>query len=280
MAALVIISLSMILHSKQTEESFTYFPEDENAFFLSAETSLTLMKKNSNGYLLLWRIGSILDRKAYLRQDISFLFSNGKLLDKTGESWKQQVDKISLEKKINHKESADFKAISFHHAEIHSDDQISSVQRITHDELYVLDSNFSPLHSFRQPVTKEEKAWKTVLDKLTQQRLQHALQKAKSSYSIHDHLYTTYLLTDMYLFADSPLPGFSEKQTQAIVGRLWEGLYKNYFLGIKKKDGTIADALGSTIPLILLAKDRSHLLVISELENNDVMILKQQIPSH
>ncbi|HVI20863.1 MAG TPA: hypothetical protein VM660_02300 [Bacillus sp. (in: firmicutes)] len=276
---MIILIYSILHYSNQTEESFTYFPADQNAYFKIAETSLTLLDKSNEGYPILWRTGSNLDRKAYLRQDISFLYGNGILIDSMGKEWKQQTDKINMEKKIVQNESANFKTISFHHGEIHSNDSITSAQKITHDELYVLDSKFSTLHSFHQPSNKEEQEWKSIIDNLIQQRLQTSLENAQKTIGLNPVLYTIFPLTDIYQYEEKPLPGFNAQETKEIIGRLWEGLYKNYFLGVQKKDGTTTDPRGSSIPLILISKDKTHLLVISQLSNGEVVSLRQQIPS-
>ena len=277
---MIILIYSIFHYKNQVEESFTYFPADQNAHFEATGTSLTLMDKSNKGYTLLWRIGSVLDRKAYLRQDISFLFKNGILIDSMGKEWKQQTDKINWQKKVVQKDSANYKAISFHHGEIHSNDSITSSQKITNDELYVLDSKFSTLHSFHQPTNKEEQEWKNVIDNLIQQRLQVSLENAQKTFNINPKNYTILSLTDIYQYEEKPIQGFNTQETKEIIGRLWEGLYKNYFLGIQKKDGTTTDPRGSTIPLILISKDRSHLFVISQLMDGEVVSLRQQIPNH
>lgn len=280
MIILTIITLNSINNAVKTEESFTYFPPDKDATFQSANTSLILTGKTANGYAIRWKADSILDRKAYLRQDISFLYANGILIETMGRGWKQEADTIQLDKKILQQDSANFNAISFHHAELHSNEQITSTQRMTHDELYVLYSKYAPLVSFRQPKGKEEKEWKFVIDQLIEERLKSSLQKAEKSFNINKEQYTVFPLTDMYQFEDSSLPRFNKQETKKILGRLWEGMYKNYFLGIQRTDGTTVAPIGSTIPLILIANDQSHLFVISELKNGEPMILKQQIPTH
>ena len=277
---MIVLIYSILHYTSQTEESFTYFPANQNAYFQTAETSLTMLDQSNKGYIILWRTGSVLDRKAYLRQDISFLFGNGLLVDSMGKEWKQQTNKINLEKKVVQNESANYKAISFHHAEIHSNDSITSSQKMTSNELYVLDSKFSTLHSFHQPTNNEEQEWKNIIDNLIQQRLQVSLEKAQRTLGINPEFYTIFPLTDLYRYEEKPLQGFSVPETKEIIGRLWEGLYKNYFLGIQKKDGTTTDPRGSTIPLILISKNKSHLLVISQLLNGEVVSLRQQIPSH
>ena len=232
----MIILIYSILHYKnQAEESFTYFPADQNAHFEAAETSLTLMDKSNRGYTILWRTGSVLDRKAYLRQDISFLFKNGILIDSMGKEWKQQTDKINWEKKVVQKDSANYKAISFHHGEIHSNDSITSSQKITYDELYVLDSKFNTLHSFHQPTNKEEQQWKNVIDNLIQQRLQVSLENAQKTFNINLKNYTILSLSDIYQYEEKPIQGFSTQETKEIIGRLWKVFIKIISLEFKRK---------------------------------------------
>jgi hypothetical protein len=277
MFVLSLMIFTIFNQAKQAKESFTYFPTNDEVLFQSAETTLTFMNDTNKGYELLWRTGSKLDRKAYLRQDISLLFGNGKLVAIMGKEWKQNADKIILESSIIQNESANYKAISFHHAEIHSNEQITSSQKHSHDELYVLDSKFHPLHSFRLPVHQQDEEWKKLIDDYMQNKLDHTLETAQRQYQLDPNQYTIFPLTSIYKYEELSLPGFDDTETKEIVGRLWEGLYKNYFLGIKKKDGTITDPIGSTIPLILLAKDQTHLFVISELMDDETMLLKQRI---
>ena len=277
MFVLSFMIFTMFNPTKQVEESFTYYPTHHAALFQSAETTLTFMNDTDKGYEILWRAGSKLDRKAYLRQDISLLFGNGKLLSTSGKDWKQNEDKIMLESSTVHSESTNFKAISFHHAEIHENDHITSSQKHSYDELYVLDSKFHPLHSFRIPVHQQDEEWKKLIDDYMDKKLVHSLDSAERHNSFDRNQYTIFPLTSIYQYEEHPLPGLDEKNTKVIIGQFWEEIYKNYFLGIKKQDGTITEPIGSTIPLILLASDRSHLLVISELNDGEIMLLKQKI---
>lgn len=277
MAVVMVITCSILFRPEQAEESFTYFPADPKASFQSAATTLSLLQKKDAQYTLQWKANSLLDRKAYLRQDISLLYTNGILSGKMGKKWKQNAAQITLTQKITYQDSANFKSISFHHAELHENGHITSVQRITKNELYVVDSNFSPLYSFRKAVTTDEQEWKAILDKLTLKKINASLENAIKTYSINKNQYSFILLTDLDSFTNKPLPGFNSQDSSAVIGRLWEGIYKNYFLGIRTSDGTYEEPFGSTIPVILLAKDKSHLLVISELRNGEIMLLRQVI---
>ncbi|MFJ5758012.1 hypothetical protein ACIQAA_02440 [Neobacillus sp. NPDC093182] len=52
---------------------------------------------------------------------------------------------------------------------------------------------------------------------------------------------------------------------------------KNYILGIKKADGTSEDPIGSTLPLILIATDKTHLLVLTETASGEPILLRQMM---
>src|SRR5690554_2738016 len=79
------ILLLVLIQKEQIEESIMYFPLNENVTFLDAETSLLQpATKGKSEYEIVLKSYSRLDQKAYLRQDISFLFANGKLLGKVG----------------------------------------------------------------------------------------------------------------------------------------------------------------------------------------------------
>jgi hypothetical protein len=126
-------------------------------------------------------------------------------------------------------------------------------------------------------VSKEEVEWEKMLNENTNQQLKKSWNKGIQANSINLHKYHVYPLTQFYFKQKDTISGFSEEQTNRIVGNLWEGLYKNYFLGIKKADGTIVSPIGSTIPLILLAKDHTHLLVLTETLNGEPIILHQNL---
>ena len=107
--------------------------------------------------------------------------------------------------------------------------------------------------------------------------LQYSWNKGIRHYTIHLHDYQAIPFTLFNENAKSGLSGFSKASSNRIVGQLWEGLYKNYFLGIKKADGTIISPIGSAIPLILLAKNKSHILVLTETVNGEPILLRQMI---
>lgn len=273
--SLLIIATAILYVSKnpRVQESITFFPIDPKVTFKSAETSLKLIDKAT----LLWSIQSTLDRKAYLRQDVGFLFSNGRLIGNLGD-WKQNTARIRQEKRMEINNSAFLEAITFHHAELHEEGgQIFSSQVMSSDQLYVILSASNTLYSFHTPRTNEQIVWKQRLGEQTERMLRYSWNKGVRRFSIHLNEYHALPLILFNRQAKSGLPNFTKKGTDRIVGNLWEGLYKNYLHGIKKADGTEVSPLGSTIPLILIAKNKTHLLVLSETANGEPIMLRQMI---
>lgn len=274
-ASAIVIQIQLF---KPLQETITFFPIDESVQYQSASTTLTLNKeKKNNQHQVDWKVNSILERDAYLRQDLGLLFVNGLLKGKVAK-WEEDTADLSQESIISTGESARYDAITFHYSELHgNNDRISSSQRMSEDILYVIDSQFSPLRSFRVAKSNQEREWKQVLDRSTENRLNKTLQKAASDYGIKLSNYNAIPLYEIRNYEDQALAGFSLRETANITGRLWEGLYKNYYLGIKKSDGTVVDSMDSTMPLILISKDKTHLLVITQTKNGESIILQQRI---
>ncbi|EDL64422.1 hypothetical protein [Bacillus sp. SG-1] len=260
-------------------ESIIFFPLNETAQYKSANTLLTLNDKKVNDfYEVNWKISSVLDQDAYLRQDIGFLYFNGRLKARMSE-WEQNTDRIVEEETAEGKESSLLQAISFHYSEIHEDDEnYTSAQSMSEDELYVIDSNFSPLSSFRKPDTSAEAEWKSILDRVTSQQLQYNWERAMKEFNIDSEGYLQIPLIDLPEYSSSPPEGLQAEQWNRIVGNLWEGLYKNYFLGIKTNSGKIVDPTDSSMPLILIGPKTGNLLVLLTTKEGEPALLQQKFP--
>jgi hypothetical protein len=268
--------LSPFSKEPPARESIIFFPLDPNVTFIKTETRLVLEpKKKNDEYVLRWYTTSSLDRKVYLRQDISLLFANGRLLG-TLSKWKENSQTLLQEKTIEEKSSRLFQTISFHYGEIHDGEAIRSSQKMSGDYLYVIDSAYSPLMSFRQARTTEQKEWENVLNKTTRQFLNYKTKQFVSHFSIREKNYYHFYLPELIVYNEQPFPDLSMEKTQKIIGNLWEGLYKNYFLGIKK-NGTVVSPIGSTMPVIFISKDYTHLIVFFETRDGKKIRLIQQI---
>ena len=266
------------IYKPQTRESIIFFPINENVSYESATTILMLQpEKKNDHYEVNWKVTSKLDTPAYLRQDVGFLYMNGRLKGLMNE-WEQDTDQIVEESTIKGKDSSILQAVSFHYSEIHeSDTEFTSAQKMSEDTLYVIDSNFSPLNAFRQPGNSGEKEWKNILDKVTSQQLEYLWEKAITSMGIPADEYTPIPLTSLPMYDGRPLDGFTKQEWDRLIGNLWEGLYKNYYLGIKKEDGSVVDSIDSAIPLILVKKDKKEVLVLLIDQNGDASLLRQLI---
>ncbi|MCR8847141.1 hypothetical protein NQ095_01875 [Rossellomorea sp. SC111] len=266
------------IYKPQTRESIIFFPINENVSYESATTLLMLQpEKKNDHYEVHWRVSSKLDTPAYLRQDVGFLYMNGRLKGLMNE-WEQDTDQIVEESTIKGKESSILQAVTFHYSEIHeSDTEFTSAQKMSEDTLYVIDSNFSPLNAFRQPGSDTEKEWKNILDKVTSQQLDYLWEKAISSMGITVDEYTPIPLTSLPRFDGRPLEGYTRQEWDRLIGNLWEGLYKNYYLGIKKEDGSVVESIDSAIPLLLVKKDKKEVLVLLVDQYGDASLLRQLI---
>ncbi|WP_079509746.1 hypothetical protein [Mesobacillus jeotgali] len=269
----LIIQLQIVNTSTET---ITFFPLNDAVHYKSASTALILQRdKKNNQHLVDWKVHSTLDQAAYLRQDMGLLFVNGLLKGKLAK-WDQDTADLIQEEFISYGESARYDAITFHYAELHGDgDRITSAQRMSDDMIYVVDSPFSPLQSFTIAKSNQEKEWKKVLDQSVKNKLYQSLRKAENTFRFKALNYSVIPLDTIRRYEDQPLKGFTQKETSNILGKLWEGLYKNYYLGIKKSDGTTVDPIDSTMPLILISRDKSHLLVITQTKAGESIVLKQ-----
>ncbi|MCF6137905.1 hypothetical protein [Pseudalkalibacillus berkeleyi] len=283
MFAILVIITSLFLffyfnHSSDVKESIIYFPIDPKIFFEKTDTVLNVPKKHDEDeYTIQWDVESTLGKKAYLRQDISLLFEDG-MLKETLSKWGENTNQILQEKTINNEDSGHFEAISFHHAELHyPNDVIRSAQSMSYDQLYVIDSPLKPLESFKDPETEEDKINKKILDHATNQQLKVIWHNLIKYFNVPVDNYYMIPLTKIYDYSYIPLPGLTKEKTDQIIGGLWEGIYKNYFLGIKNDKGEIEPPNGSSLPLILLSKDMTHLLFLTETKSGSNIQLVQYL---
>lgn len=261
------------MFGKPARETIMFFPIDPTVRFTDTQTKLLLQpKKKETRYVVDWIVTSSLDRTAYLRQDISLLFANGRLIS-TQSKWKENRKSLTQKQHVEQIGSRLFQAISYHQGELHNGNDIRSSQKMSGDVLYVIDSSFTSFQSFRKATTSEQKRWANTLNKQTE-TIVNKPAKQMGDILPKDDYYHLYL-TELVQYNEQPFMDLTTKQTEVMIGNLWEGLYKNYFLGIKKQNGSIESPIGSTVPLILIHKHYSKLFVVTETADGELVILKQ-----
>ncbi|WP_349407812.1 hypothetical protein [Pseudalkalibacillus sp. SCS-8] len=266
-----ISAASLYMYHNQTDEvkeSIIYFPIDPTVTFKSADTVLKILEeKDEDEYTIQWKVNSELGKTAYLRQDISLLYEDGLLKGKLSK-WMENEDVLQQKEIVTNEDSGHFEAISFHHAELHyPNDIIKSAQTMSYDQLYVIDSPLQPLESFKTPETKQDEINKKILDHATNQQMKVIWHNLIKHFNIQVDHYYMMPLTKISDYDSIPLPGLTKEKTDQVIGGLWEGIYKNYFLGIKDGAGEIESPIGSSLPLILISKDMSHLLFLTETQS-------------
>ena len=275
LAAMVIMT---DIKKDSIQQSIVFFPLDENVSFTAAKTNLAIIQQNDKDeFTINWEVDSTLDQVAYLRQDISLLFEDGYLIERLGK-WEKETDTLEERKKVKSEDSGHFESISFHHAEIHyASDIIKSKQTMTSDSLYVIDSPLAPLESFKTAKTDYEKEWKEVLDHAKNQHMHVVWKKLMNHYQIPDNKYIKIPFTSLPFYTDKPLPGMSKEKSDTAIGRLWERLYQNYFLGIRLNSEKTIPPEGSTMPLILLDQQATHVIILFNTKTKEPIQLLQYL---
>lgn len=257
------IILALYTQYFKEESVIKYFPLDQERTFKSYATTLDFAaQEDEDEYEVLWEVASESDQPMYLRQDVSLLYVNGRLKGVVSK-WEENVAEIEKETSLHGEDSQKYQAISFHHGEIHEGEKpIKSIQATSKDELYVIDSPHSKSTAFKSPSTAEEKEWKQRLDHTINQQIEAQWEELLKRYQISKEDYDLVPLTQLADYIDKPFPGTTKKNYERIKGQLWEGLYKNYILGIS--DTQSSHPIQSYIPLILFDKKGKHLMVLYE----------------
>ncbi|WP_110927410.1 hypothetical protein [Bacillus massiliglaciei] len=275
---IVFISILTILYysnRQDAEETITYFPIDASLHFEDAATHLIPRQDGDYRFALSWRVSSALNQKAFLRQDVSLLYKNGRL-NGILRDWKQDAARLSQVEKYQEKAASHYQAVTFHYAENHPKETIfTSAQQLSKDGVYLLTKPI--LQYFRNPGSALQTKRKEEMDMKEKELLDRSLNQGLETYNLRKEQYNILLLTDLPAGKNSWLSAFPRSQREEIIGKLWEGLYKNYVLGIKKEDGTVLDPKGSTIPHLLVAKDASELIVLLRAKDGEPVMLRQRV---
>lgn len=257
-----------LLKNKLVTTTMQYFPIDETTSFEDAKTDLAIEPTNND---IQWAIDSTSSEVAYLRQDVSLLYENGKFKG-VQSKWRQHLDHLHLSKQFKQTHSSFLQAISFHHGEIHyPEDQIFSIQKMTSNQLYFIYDD-KTVHAFHTPSNSFEKKWQRKLSKMTKQQLMYHWNGLIDDLNVPEEEYDCFPLTELVQYEHETLPGRTRNETSKIIGQLWEGLYKNYIVLLtdKKNQGT-----SHYVPLIMISKNNDHLLILFELNQNKQKLIQK-----
>ncbi|GAA0482407.1 hypothetical protein GCM10008986_04090 [Salinibacillus aidingensis] len=276
---ILILSLLIVNFDDPKQKVIKYFPFDEDIKFTDHSTNLSLISQtDEDSYKLQWDIQSNLEQDIYLRQDVSLLFVDGKLKGILNQ-WKEKANELKQETLLNGEDSSHYEAITLHHGELHyPDDVIKSIQKMSHDELYVIDSPHSPLESFKEPGNSNEKEWKKTLNRTKSQALNHYWNELMRHYELSSEDYLEIPLADLWQYQQKTLPTLTRKQTDQVIGQLWEGLYQNYIIGIKSHQDQEYNAINTYMPLILVDKKGKFIYVLFRDESGQNHRLIQRVP--
>lgn len=286
MKKFVIVSLLMafitiIIGSLNTRDInvIKFFPLDETKKLYGEKTDLTFLSEGKkDDYQVAWSIQSNIEEPVFLRQDLSLLFIDG-ILKGILNQWKEDADKLQQETIFSGENSSHLEAISFHHGEIHyPDESIKSTQKMTYDELYVIEEADKSVATFKEPVTPSEIEWKKNLDRSQNKKLTTHWQQLMDHFQIDKNNYVEIPLVDLHYYEKEPFPNLTLSQTQQVIGQLWEGLYRHYLLGIQTKNEA-ENPLNTFMPLILVHEKGDHLIVLYEDASGKKQRLLQQIPA-
>ncbi|HAM80211.1 hypothetical protein [Ornithinibacillus bavariensis] len=247
--------------------TITYFPIDYGTSFTNATTHLQVNPNDSTkNYILEWDVSSTTEVPMYLRQDVSLLYANGELKGMRSK-WRENTDTIEYTERLKDNQDARWDAITFHYGEIHLDNTINSVQKITADHLFVYRQNSIFKLTDSDIKSKQQK----LVELETKKKLLSHWQSLLTYFKIDIQNYESIPLTDLYTIQDKPFLNMDKENSDRVIGQLWEGLYKNYIIpNIESKD-----SLKSFVPLILFDKKGDHLLVVYEINGRKEKLIQK-----
>lgn len=254
---------STTVNTSNFQETIANFPIDETKNFVHVKTAITLLDQNDKDkYTIEWKTSSSIKDRLYIGYDISLLFEDGRLKD-TLMITKEKSEKLFQKKKVAGEDSGHFESITFHYGQLHYPNDITkSVQSMSYDQLYVLDSPLSPLEYFKAPKTPSEEDGKRILDTIIQQNLQYTWEELLDYFQIQAHNYHSVPVTNLYHYHNTTLPNLTDSETKELLAQTWSMIYNYYFIGIEKHDGTIVSPVGSSLPLILYHNSYSHIIMV------------------
>lgn len=233
-----------------------YFPINNNIYFLELGSNLEIFRDGEKGYKVVGESWSRTNEKVYLRQDVNILFQNG-FLKKFDYPWKKDTDWIVNKLETSLEKDSIYSLLSYHHAEIHQNDLITSNQAVTEDKLYVSTSQ-GIWDAFKIPQNELQKGQQEELNANYKQVREELLEEGLKQLNIDKDSYRVYDL-DTFSIKGYESNIIKEEKWESVLGGLWEGLYSNYIFSFVKDE---LKYFSPPMPWILLDKLGSHLLVV------------------
>jgi len=257
---LLLFSFTLWFFNKaEDNETIQFFPINKRVSFVDLGSDLQIHSRG-NEYLITADSWSKTSERSYLRQDLNLLFQNGNLIN-IDYPWKQQSDWITSRLEAPLREESKYTLLSYHHAEIHEDDIITSQQAVTTDNLYVI-SFQNRWEAFKTPSNARQKEQLVKLTELISKERESLLDKAVKELNINKDNYDVYDLDKFSLGKERPNSIPAEKW-ERVLGGLWEGLYRSFVIRYTNDDIYYSPPM----PWILVDKNGTHLLVISQRSN-------------
>lgn len=254
--------------NNKTTTTMKYFPIDEANLIKDANTTL---EHSSEQEGTIWAVQSSSNKPVYLRQDVSLIYENG-VFKGMQSKWKTEETLLYQEQVIPTTNNVLLQSISFHHGEIHHEEnKITSMQKMTDATLHLIYSK-NNIQSFGKPTTEQEKVWHDKLADKTRQQLKSHLDMLLQYHDLSSNDYVIFPLYKLAEYSNSPLPGSKYELTDKAIGQFWEGLYNNYVTLLMSYKQEIP---AHYTPFVLVAKDASHLMVLFELEKENYKLIQQ-----
>jgi hypothetical protein len=266
-AAVTIFTLFIFPHLLMDRPTITYFPENPRIRYVKAETNLNIQPEDK---IMRLHVSSQTNETNDLMQDFSLLYRNNRLVSILNR-WQKNTRQLSSSKELE-LSSGFYTALSVHQAERHIDQSIYGKEQLSQDFLMVVPSNGS-FRAFREPKSTVEANQLSNYTRELDTSRRELLRKAAERYEFRLSDYRVVPLDALTGESVSRIFPFEEKKSERITGQLWEGLYKNYVRGIQLTQGQHVQALGSTMPLLLIAQD--HMLIIIETATRQIVLLRQ-----
>ncbi len=248
-----------------------FFPINQKVTFTDLGSNLEVFETNGK-YRLVADDWSKTSEKVYLRQDVNLLYKNGYLVQMSY-PWKENADWIVNKMEIPlQKDDSVYQLLSYHHAEIHDDDIITSKQAVTSDKMYVTYFQ-NNLEAFKQAKNARQVESQTKLDQFYNEQRKQLLTQALKELNINQLNYEIYDL-DTFSLKRHQSKVITDENWENVLGGLWEGLYKNYVLGLSNN---YLRYFSPPMPFILVDKNGTHLLVIYQQPNGHFEKLIMQI---